>query len=171
MQDLTVSVAEILGRPGHFRDTELHEPLLGVRNALARLTEAPVVGRLRAESVVEGILITGRVTGSATLECARCLREFEGPVELQLCELFATPEHRHAEDDAYDVTGTDVRLEPMLRDALALALPLNPVCDPDCKGLCAVCGRDLNYGTCECRIEEADPRWAPLAALRQKLEG
>ncbi|MGH2730855.1 MAG: YceD family protein, partial [Actinomycetota bacterium] len=55
-------------------------------------------------------------------------------------------------------------------DALTLALPLNPVCRASCKGLCAHCGADLNRGPCNCAAEETDPRWAPLAALRERLE-
>jgi uncharacterized protein len=53
---------------------------------------------------------------------------------------------------------------------LTLELPLNPVCDEDCKGLCSHCGQDLNTGVCGCVEENVDPRWAALSALREKLE-
>ncbi|CAN5730843.1 DUF177 domain-containing protein [soil metagenome] len=171
MQDLTVSVADILGRPGEYRDIDVQATLPGVRTALARLDDVPVGVALRAESVVEGILVTGRVEGRAALECARCLSERRAPVTLEVCELYVTPERRVADEDAYALTGTDMELEPMLRDALALALPLHPLCRDDCKGLCARCGRDLNDGWCDCREEETDPRWAALSVLRERLEG
>jgi uncharacterized protein len=57
----------------------------------------------------------------------------------------------------------------MLRDALALELPLNPLCRADCKGYCPRCGADLNAGACDCTDEEIDLRWAELAVLREKL--
>ena len=110
-------------------------------------------------------------SGDATLKCARCLTEFRGPVALDLCELYTTPGHELPDDEAYRVQGSEIDLEPMLRDALVLALPLNPVCREACRGLCARCGRDLNDGDCDCEESEIDPRWADLAALREKLNG
>jgi uncharacterized protein len=170
VQELNVSVAEILGRPGEYRDLRVDRPLPGVRTALARLAEGPVRADLRAESVVEGILITGRVRAGTVLSCARCLEEFPSRLGLELCELYAGPGHESsAEDEAYRVRGREIDLEPMLRDALTLALPLHPLCREDCPGLCPSCGRRLDVGTCDCFQDEADPRWAELDALREKL--
>jgi uncharacterized protein len=170
VQKLTVSVAELLGRPGQYRDISLHEPLDDVRTAMARLDDAPVSGALRAESVVEGILVTGTVSGHITAECARCLTALDADAAVEVCELFAGPGSEIADDEAYRVVGTEIHLEPMLRDALTLALPLNPLCRRDCKGLCASCGADLNSGDCLCADDATDPRWAPLDALRARLE-
>ncbi|MDQ3986267.1 MAG: DUF177 domain-containing protein [Actinomycetota bacterium] len=172
MPDLDISVVDLLGRPGEYRDFRVGSKLQGVGNALAHLQAAPVRGDLRAESVVEGVLVTGAVTGRATLECARCLVPFVSPVTVDLCELFVAPGHEtSAEEDSYRIAGREIHLEPMLRDALTLALPLNPLCRPDCKGLCPHCGRNLNEGSCDCREDETDPRWAELESLKQKLEG
>jgi uncharacterized protein len=170
VQELRVSVAEILGYPGEYRDIRLDRPISGVRTALARVTDAPVHAELRAESVVEGILMTGSVRAGTTLSCARCLDEFPSEVGLELCELFAGPGHEPSvEDEAYPVEGKEIDLEPMLRDALTLALPLHPLCREECPGLCARCGRRLDVGSCDCFQEETDPRWAELDALREKL--
>ena len=173
MQELTFSVAELLGHPGTYRDLRIDRPLAGVRTALAYLDEAEhVSAELRAESVVEGILVSGRLSGVAHLSCARCLRAFSDQVELGICELFYGPGQRPAADqDSYEVRGTDIDLEPLLRDALVLALPLHPLCAESCKGLCARCGADLNQGSCGCVESQVDPRWAPLEALRQRLQG
>ena len=170
MQELRVSVAEILGHPGECRDIRLDRPISGVRTALARVTESPVHAELRAESVVEGILMTGTVRAGTVLLCARCLDEFPSQVDLEVCELFAGPGHEQSvEDEAYRVEGNEVDLEPMLRDALTLALPLHPLCRAECPGLCARCGRRLDVGSCDCFQKETDPRWAELDALREKL--
>jgi uncharacterized protein len=170
LQHPIVSVADILGRPGKHKDLEVCTVLAGVGGALARLREDPVEARLRAESVVEGILLTGSVTGTAAVACARCLAERSEAISVEVCELFGT-DGRGAEEDAYPVSGTELDLEPMLRDAVALALPLKPVCREECKGLCARCGADLNAGECACAGDDVDPRWAGLAALRERLPG
>lgn len=172
MHDFSISVADILGRPGEFRDITISHPISGVQTALARLSEAPVKGELRAESVVEGILVSGRAGGTAELTCARCLKGFSSEIEVEVCELYAAPGHlEDTDEDVYATSGTEVDLEPMLVDALTLALPLNPVHDEACRGLCARCGTDLNISSCDCTDDEIDPRWEALAALRHKLEG
>lgn len=172
MPDLDISVVDLLGRPGEYRDFPVASRLQGVGNALAELEPTPVRGDLRAESVVEGVLITGAVTGRTALQCARCLAGFEAGLSVDLCELFVAPGHEgSAEEDSYRIAGKEIHLEPMLRDALTLALPLNPLCRPDCKGLCPSCGRNLNEGPCECREDTTDPRWAELEVIKQKLKG
>jgi uncharacterized protein len=170
VQHFSVPVAELLGQPGAYRDLSICAPLEGVAVDLARLGEPPITADLRAQSVVEGILVTGRVEGSSELRCARCLTEFSAPLGLEVCELFAAPGHEAAAADAYLVAGTEMDLEPMLRDVIALALPLHPLCKEDCRGICALCGTDLNAGRCDCKQDDTDPRWAPLDALRAKLQ-
>ncbi len=172
MHPLTVSVAEILGHPGEYREFSVSSALEGVATALARLEDSPVDAELRAESVVEGVLVTGTVRGASVVECSRCLKEVGSTVEVEVCELFATPGHEPPpEEDFYPVSGTEIALEPMLRDALVLALPLHPLCSAACRGYCAGCGSDLNVDACVCSREETDPRWAPLETLRARLEG
>ena len=171
LHDFHISVAEILGQPGHHRDLHLELPLPGVGTTLAHLEERPLRADLRAESVVEGILITGTLSGETTLECARCLEKFHSTVELDVCELFLAPGHEPEDEESYRISGTDLDLEPMLRDAVTLSLPLNPLCKEDCKGMCAQCGRDLNLGPCDCTEDATDPRWAALDALRDRLSG
>lgn len=168
---LTIPVAEILGRPGNYRDFHLVEPLEGVATALARLEPARIDARVRAEAVMEGVLVTGKAAGEGVFTCARCLKEFPSPLEVDVVELFSTPERIQAEadDDSYPIAGTDMDLEPMLRDVVTLSLPLNPHCADDCTGLCARCGRALIDGACDCSREERDPRWAGLDALKDRL--
>ena len=171
MHGFNHSVADILGRPGEYRDFRISEPLEGAGTALAQLSASPVDGQLRAESVVEGILVTGRASAPVTFECSRCLTEFPSEIRVELCELFAGPGHEpQPEEDFYEVSGSEIDLEPMLRDALVLALPLNAMCSPDCKGYCAGCGQNLNEGECTCSPDDVDPRWAGLEDLRAKLD-
>lgn len=172
MRDLAYSVADIVGRPGEYRDFRVEGSLAGDGTALARLADAPVRADLRAESVVEGVLVTGSVRADATLECARCLTRIDATVPVDdLCDLYVAPGHEAPEgEDAYELAGLEIDLEPMLRDSLLLALPLNPLCRAGCRGLCARCGRDLNTGACGCVDDDPDPRWAALEGLRARLE-
>ncbi|MDQ3662637.1 MAG: DUF177 domain-containing protein [Actinomycetota bacterium] len=168
MSNLVFSVAGILGQPGRRRDIVVAASVPEAGVALARLSDTPVEAELCAQSVVEGVLVTGRLLGSARADCARCARPVPLDIALELCELFVEPAHELA-DEAYELSGTDIDLEPVFRDVLTLALPLNPLCDAGCKGLCAYCGKDLNEGACSCRLESPDPRWAPLEELKVKL--
>lgn len=169
MHEFKVSVAEILGRPGAFRDLRIRKPLGGIRTSLARL-HRDIDADLKAESVVEGVLVTGHAVANSVLQCARCLKQLAAEVDVEVCELFYAPGHLdQAEDDSYRVADNEIDLEPMLRDAITLGLPLNPLCDEGCKGLCARCGKDLNLGDCDCTEEVGDPRWAALDELRDRL--
>lgn len=141
-------------------------PLTGVESAVARVAEDPVEARVRLESVVEGVLVTGLVDAALILECARCLKDFGSELSAEVCELYASGT---GAEDAYPISGDELDLEPLLRDVLGLGLPFNPLCKTECKGLCAQCGKDLNTGPCECRTDELDPRWAALDAVRERL--
>jgi len=170
VQVFKVSVSEILGQPGLYKDVTVNRVLPEVGNALARVSDDQIEARLRIESVVEGVLVTGPVNAPVAYRCARCLKPLCADVVVDVCELFVAPGHEAPpEEETYEIEGREIDLEPMLRDNIALALPLNPICREDCAGLCATCGRDLNTGACDCTDEELDPRWAGLSELRDKL--
>lgn len=117
---------------------------------------------LRLESVLEGILVSGTVRALAVGECARCLEPLERPVEAEVQELFAYPGHE-SEDTAV-VEGELIDLEPTVRDAVVIALPLAPLCRPDCPGLCAQCGAPLVEDP-QHSHDTIDQRWAALQHL------
>jgi DUF177 domain-containing protein len=114
-------------------------------------------------------LAVGRLEGAFALRCARCLREFEQGFSVDLQELFVPFPHEDSDEYALDPEGF---LEPdqMVRDVVGVELPFAPVCRPDCRGLCARCGGDLNLGACTCVEPEIDPRWDGLEALLDELE-
>lgn len=168
MSKLIFSVADILGQPGRQRDLVVVAPLTDAGVGLARVGGQPVEAELCAQSVVEGVLVTGSLRAAAGGECARCARPVPLELTLELCELFVPRGHELA-DEAYELSGTDIDLEPVFRDVLTLALPLNPLCRADCKGLCSGCGQDLNEGECSCSLESVDPRWAGLEEIKVKL--
>lgn len=160
---VAVDVRDLLGQPGASREVRLDEPIEGLVTELARVpADREVHADLLLESVVEGILVSGEVRGEMLVSCARCLRPVEAPFELRVQELFA-PGAADAED-GYPLGEGSVDLEPMIRDAVVLAMPFAPLCRPDCLGLCTRCGGDLAAGECAC-APEPDERWAPLRDL------
>ncbi len=123
--------------------------------------------KLRLEAVMEGVLVSGAVSGVAVGECIRCLEEVRLSLETSIAELFSYPENQVAEDDDEDVRLVEedlINLEPALRDAVVLALPFQPVCREDCPGLCSECGALLADDPGH-QHENADPRWSALQGI------
>lgn len=167
--DHVLKVADLVDRPGASRRVELAMavpddldlPLVAVHPPL-RLDGV-------VESVVEGVLVRGSLTGDVTLECARCLEPVAGVVRADVVELFQDPRQSGAEPDeaepGYDIRDGHIDLEALVRDALAPEAPTQPLCRLDCAGLCATCGANLNDTACSCGEEDVDPRWAVLEGL------
>ncbi|MYU50706.1 DUF177 domain-containing protein [Streptomyces sp. SID7805] len=137
---------------------------------------APVELDLRLESVMDGVLVTGTARATVKGECVRCLEPLEREFHADFQEMFSYPDAdariRPAEsgDDAEDEEDTlfvedDLfDLEPVLRDAVVLALPLQPVCQDDCPGLCSECGVRLADDP-DHHHDAVDARWAALQEL------
>ena len=164
---LQFDVSELLRHPGTSKRIHLEEEVAGLDLNLAHAAGPPVLD-LVAERLVEGVLVTGTVAGPLRVECRRCLTQTEGAYSVPVEELFVTASVG-ADDEAYPVEGEQIDLEPMVRDAVVLGLPLNPLCRPDCKGLCPQCGQDLNAADCGHRPDATDARWEPLRRLLETM--
>jgi uncharacterized protein len=166
---LLLDTRELGRRPGSLRRVRrsvpapagLAVPLVGVPAG------RPVALELRLESVVDGVLVTGTAATSVAGECARCLEPFAADVVADLQELYAYPEVEPVgpADDLARLVDDRIDLEPLLRDALVLALPLTPLCAEDCRGLCPGCGERWDHLPADHGHAPPDPRWAALAEL------
>lgn len=128
--------------------------------------KGPLELDLRIESVSEGVLVTADFETVAVGECIRCL----DPVELELDKHFqelytykADPEID--EEDQLLMDGDFLDLEAPIRDAIVLDLPINPVCDEDCQGLCQECGVKWSELPDDHAHEQVDARWSQLKGL------
>ena len=128
---------------------------------------------LKLESVMEGVLVTGTALVTIEGECARCLEPLSFDSEVDVTELFEYPDtdargrvlsDEESEDELPKLEGDFLDLEPLLRDAVVLALPAKPLCQPGCLGLCVECGANLNLEPNH-QHQLVDPRWAALADL------
>lgn len=168
---LVVNTHELGRRPGSMRTLELSVPapadlgieLLGVPEG------SPVAIHGRLESVLEGVLASGNARVSVVGECARCLDRIVDTLEVTFQELYVYPESDAEPDEAGRLEGEMFDLEPVLRDAVVLALPFQPVCEPDCQGLCLDCGARLSDSPGHVHDEDVDPRWASLLALKTEV--
>ncbi len=165
---LVVSIHDLGRRPGVMRELALSVPApddLGVE-LVGVPKGSPVALDIRLESVVEGVLASGTAQVTVTGECARCLGPIEGDLEVALQELFVYAESDAEQDEAARLDGELLDLEPVLRDAVVLALPFQPTCRVDCPGLCVECGVVLADHPGHVHAESVDPRWGALAGLQ-----
>lgn len=159
----TVNVRDLVRRPGEMREhrLELEAPEQFGEGIVAVRQGSAVDLDVRLESVHEGVLASVEVSAVADGECSRCLREISLPVDVEFQELFA-----YSSDEAFDYEVHDdhVDLEPLVRDAVVLSLPFQPVCRPDCPGLDPVTGERLADSTARDPETPRDSRWDALAA-------
>jgi uncharacterized protein len=127
---------------------------------------------VQLEGVTEGVLVTATVTGPLTGECARCLEPFTSVITVRFQELFALAGHdEQAEDavadDSYRLDGSGLLdLEPALRDAVVLELPLSPLCEEGCQGLCPECGVRLADAEAGHGHQQGGAMWDALKDFR-----
>jgi DUF177 domain-containing protein len=140
----------------------------------------------RLEKIERRVLVEGHAKAELSVPCGRCLAPvpLDVPVDFEMTlvpadEYGAEPlggrerdhapvsgsfEAQEAEEDVY--RGKVIDLDPLVREQLLLALPGYPVCREGCKGLCPVCGANLNERDCGCERKPPDPRWAKLKDLK-----
>ncbi|MBR1559544.1 MAG: DUF177 domain-containing protein [Clostridia bacterium] len=141
--DVTLEPMEVLGDPVGFREVRVAGEYLSPGDAR--------------------VSVKADVSATADSRCSRCLTPVTFPVTAQVDAVFdrqPDPE----DPDLYSFEASTVELTDAVRDALLLELPLRVLCKPDCKGLCPVCGIDLNNGTCTCQ-EGAEVK-NPFSALK-----
>jgi uncharacterized protein len=138
---------------------------------------------VRFEAVTEGVLVTGSATAPLAGECARCLKPLTASVTASFRELYLYQHDKHTrrerrdendeqDDEEFYLDGDLLDLEPVLRDAVVLALPMSPLCREDCPGLCVECGLPLaDAGPDHGHDDATDPRWAALKHLGDQTVG
>ncbi|MYR57063.1 DUF177 domain-containing protein [Streptomyces sp. SID625] len=177
---LVFDTHELGRRPGALQRQTREIPAprdLGIHGVIGVPEGAPVALELRLESVMEGVLVTGTARAQAEGECVRCLEPVGLELEADFQEMFSYPDADDrgrviaepgddAEDDEDRLLLEDglFDLESLLRDAVVLALPMQPVCQEDCPGLCSQCGARLADDP-DHHHDAVDIRWAALQGL------
>lgn len=157
---LIVQVKDLMLKPGAMKELDLRHEL---EQNLGTEIIAVKPGRdlnlsLRLESVHEGILVTAQGQTEAESECSRCLDPIKVPIPINIQELF---HYRPQTEEDFLIEQDRVDLEQPLIDAVVLELPIKPLCNEDCPGLCADCGEKLNVGNHD-HQRPVDPRFDAL---------
>ena len=161
---LTIRVTDIVHQPGEMREHTLEvltAEQYGEAVAIVPLGTLMTV-EARLEGLHEGILVTAEVSTTAQAQCVRCLDEFDLDVRVDFQELFA---YSASEADSYTVVDDSVVLESIIRDAVVLDLPFQPMCEPECYGLDPETGEKRTGPAPEPINQDVDPRWRELEKL------
>ena len=172
---LVLNLARI--RTPHERFEEVYTPETFASDEDNFTVAAPVRLAFDVYKDKDQFRLDGRVETLLELPCGRCLEPFRWPVDSVFDLRYqprapqsAGPEREIEEDDLSTAfyENDEIDLLQMMREQIFLALPMKPLCRPDCRGLCPECGTNLNRGTCVCRHEWEDPRLAALKSLTLK---
>jgi uncharacterized protein len=124
---------------------------------LARFTRTP-----------QGLLSQVNMHAILYTDCARCLTTFPQPLNIDFTELYAFAQKYATEAGLILPEDGNIDLEPLVREYMWLEIPINPLCKPDCKGLCPICGGNLNEEACNHEADVFDPRLEALKTLLKK---
>ncbi len=134
----------------------------------------PISAHLVIERIGEEVTVNGDITGVVNLQCSRCLIDFQKEVSLSV-DLIYHPLKEVSSEEAYEIPrdetdigfyrNDELDISEMVKEQVLLNLPMKPLCDEQCKGLCPMCGADLNLQPCDCSREDIDPRLAKLKKL------
>lgn len=157
--DLVINVGDLAGH------LEKERKFSGTRDVSLRLGDSTVKGLMAVTGVVvgtvDGVRANYRVTANARLTCVRCLTQWEEQLESEGLQHFSvTPD-----EDGYAIVDKEIDVGATATDELALSIPATPVCRKDCKGLCPICGTDLNSDPCDGHGEDSGSPFAVLKDL------
>jgi uncharacterized protein len=171
----SLSLESVLDEPVRFGG-ELAVPVAAIdREPLLSLSPLQMSGEIRR--IEGGYALDAELVYSGELECSRCLAAYpfdeNEAFSLVLyprsgasaAELELTPRDL----DVHYYADPVVPLAPIAEERVQMALPMKPLCKPDCRGLCPTCGTDRNLGACACATDAIDPRWEALKALKEKV--
>lgn len=143
---LRINVGFLLNQPvGASRDIPFEIPRL----AYPDVELLDLAGEVRLTRTVQGVLVQASFEAAKAEECVRCLAEFMQPLNASFTELFAYKTKAVTDSGLLVPDNGDIDLAPLVREYLLLEVPIKPLCRPDCKGLCVICGADLNMESCE----------------------
>ncbi len=146
--------------------------------------DTPIHVNLLLTNLGKEVLIKGTIKGIIELICSRCLKKFPYNLSIDVEEIYLwdlpiirniSPSEEielKEEDFKFVLEKETLFLDPLIEDNIRISLPIKPLCNINCKGLCPVCGHDLNLGPCECSKDlKIDPRWEPLKKLLREKGG
>jgi uncharacterized protein len=150
---LRINVGFLINQPiGTSRDIHFDYPTMRIA---PDFTVSNFVGMLRVTRTPQGILAQAAFRAEVLSECVRCLAEFVQPISTKFNELYAFNYKTITDSNLILSEDGNINLAPLLREYMLIEMPINTLCKPECKGLCLVCGEDLNVTSCEHVLNKA----------------
>jgi uncharacterized protein len=169
---MRIELENLEGSKGDFAHVYQPDELNPVDERVSLVALATVNGKVRLSG--NEVFVNGHVETRAQVECDRCLKPVELPVNVDFTleyisdsdyESIETAELTEAEMSVSVFDGTAIDVDEIVKEQILLAVPTRMLCREDCKGICPECGTDRNTGECDCVTNEIDPRWAALKNL------
>ena len=171
--EVRIDLANVAGTPGARGRYEISEKATPTDEYEAL---GPVEGWIEVENTGVLLLMRGQLRARVRVHCVRCLAWCECPLLMEIEEEFATKETApdvltidREEPETSAINDFMLDVSELVRQQLAVNLPMAQLCREDCKGICPECGRNLNLGPCTCATPPADSKWQALADLLPKL--
>lgn len=167
---MRLNISSLTGRRGAFfkMEEEISSDFVKSSPEIIKVL-GPIRAKLTVTNTGEGFLVTGDLTLEIAVHCSRCLKPLNTKIEAYIEEEFLNHPSEELDEDFADeellVEGNDLDLTSLIRGSILMGLPMKPVCDPDCPGLCPTCGAVLAEEACDCVSPEIDIRLAPLSKL------
>lgn len=161
---MKVDISDIIRINGASLKLEFEEiPINGRELAEGYIIDCPVGFTGALTNMGGGILeLDGRLKASYKTACYRCLKEIGGHIDIKINDCFANGTKTAEEMDAYCFEGKLIDLDKVLEDNIILNLPMKEVCSAQCRGLCQICGTNLNEAPCSCRVDSVNPQMEAL---------
>ena len=147
---------------GYYRDFPFEVPSVSLPPDLELIN---LMGVVRVTRAAQGLLVRARMRAEVMSECVRCLTDFYQPLEIDFTELYAFNQNSVTESGLLVPESGKIDLTMFIREEMLLAIPISPLCKTDCKGLCPICGGNLNETICKHDDETIDSRLAILKSL------
>ncbi len=169
---MRIELENLEGSKGDFAHVYQPDELNPVDERVSLIAPAAVNGKVRLSG--NEVFVNGHVETRAQVECDRCLKPVELPVNVDFTleyirdsdyESIETAELSEAEMSVSVFDGAAIDVDEIVKEQILLAVPTRMLCREDCKGICPECGTDRNTGECDCVTNDIDPRWAALKNL------
>ena len=169
---MRIELENLEGSKGDFAHVYQPDELKPVDERVSLIAPAAVNGKIRLSG--NEVFVNGHVETRAQVECDRCLKPVELPVNVDFTleyisdsdyESIETAELTEAEMSVSVFDGAAIDVDEIVKEQILLAVPTRMLCREDCKGICPECGADRNTGECNCVTNDIDPRWAALKNL------
>ena len=127
-----------------------------------------VEGTCKVTRTPQGLLVQVKMQAKYTIACARCLSDYQQPLNIEFAELYAFSQRNVTDSELLLPEDGTIDLEPLIREYMLLEMPIIPQCRPDCAGLCSICGENLTENPHTHEDEDVDPRLAVLKSLLEE---